>query len=263
MTTHPMSLKTIRLLTYAALLVSIASCTRYKDLVLLQGTDHSDTTMFRATPPDYRIQNRDILFIRIYSLNQEMTQIINATNTLTQSQFTNEAGLYIYGYNVSDSGFVEIPIIGQIMVQGKTLEDAKSAIATQTEKFLKDATVVVKLISFKFSVLGEVNNPGVYQNYNNQLTVLEAISKAGDISPYGDRKRILVIRPTPEGTETYQLDLTDKELLNSEGFFLLPNDIVYAEPVRSYNFRVNIPTISVILAGISTLVLVLSFVDSN
>jgi len=246
-----------------ALLTSLlltSSCTRYKNLVLLQEED-GKKDLFTATPPDYEIQKRDILFIRILSMNQEITQVVNATSYLQTNQFTTESSLFIYGYNVSDSGFVEIPIIGCVDVLGKTLEEAKTAIEKQTAVILKDATIVVKLISFKYSVIGEVNRPGVYQNYNNQLTVLEAISNAGDISPYGDRRRILVIRPGTEGTKTFRLNLTSNKILASEGFFLLPNDIVYVEPVKSFNFRNNIPVYTLLFTTITTFVLVLNYIN--
>jgi len=238
------------------------SCTRYKNMVYLQ-EEGGGQELYNATPPDYRIQERDILYIRILSLNQEITQVINSTSVLNTNQFTNEASLFIYGYNVSDSGYVEIPVVGRVDVQGKTLGEAKTAISEKAALFLKDATVIVKLISFKYSVMGEVNRPGVYQNYNNQLTVLEAISNAGDISAYGDRRKVLVIRPGNEGTKTFRLDLTKTDILASEGFFLLPNDIVYIEPVKSYNMRVNLPIISVFLSGVTTLILVLNYINKS
>jgi polysaccharide export outer membrane protein len=192
-------------------------------------------------------------------MNQEVTQVINATPVYGANLYSNDASFYIYGYNVSDSGNVEIPVVGKVKVVGKNLEEAKQAIIIQTNKFLKDPTVIVKLISFKYSVLGEVARPGIYTNFNNQLTVLEAISQAGDVTTFGNRKKVMVVRPGVEGTETFRFDLTTTDILKSEGFFLLPNDIVYVEPVKSRNFRNNIPTISLVLGAITTFVLVLNY----
>jgi polysaccharide export outer membrane protein len=245
----------------AILIASLVSCTQYKDMVLLQSGKDGNTTTFNAVPPAYKIQKRDVLYIQVLSLNQEVTQVINSTNTTNTPQLSNDASMFIYGYNVSDSGYVELPIIGKINVFDKTIEEAKMEIGKQASVFLKDATIIVKLISFKFSVLGEVKIPGVYQNFNNQLTVLEAIGKAGDITPYGNRHKILVVRPGTEGTKTFRLDITKVEILNSEGFFLLPNDIIYVEPVKSYNFKVNIQNVSLLLTGISTLILVLNYIN--
>lgn len=83
---------------------------------------------------------------------------------------------------------------------------------------------------------------------------------AGDISDYGNRTKILVIRPTKSETRTYRIDLTKKDVLSSEGFFLLPNDIVYVEPIKSKTFRINIPTLSLFLSTLTTLILVLNFI---
>ncbi len=245
-----------------ALLLSLAllvSCSRYKNLVYLQ-PGQSDPEVFVATPPAYHIQQRDVLYIQILSINQEVTQVINASSSANANQFTNDASLFIFGYNVSDSGYVDIPVIGSVQVLNKTMEEARAAIARQAALYLRDATVTVKLISFKFSVMGEVNNPGVYQNYNNQLTVLEAISHAGDITDFGNRRKVMVIRPGTLGTKTFRHDLTNTNILNSEGFFLLPNDIVYVEPVKSYNLRVNLPMIGTFLSAVSTLILVLNYI---
>jgi polysaccharide biosynthesis/export protein len=93
--------------------------------------------------------------------------------------------------------------------------------------------------------------------------VLEAISSAGDISSYGDKHKILVIRPGTEGTKTFRLDLTKTDILASDGFFLLPNDIIYVQPVKSYNFKVNLPTISIFLTAVTTLILVLNYIKTN
>lgn len=244
------------------LLLLGASCSRYKNIVYLQeDKDVVDTTFYAYDVPTYKIQQRDILYIRILSLNKEVTEVINTTPSYGSNIYNNEASFYIYGYNVSDSGDVEIPVIGKVNVVGKTLEEAKMAIIAQTEKLLKDPSVIVKLISFKYSVLGEVARPGKYTNFNNQLTVLEAISQAGDISNFGDRSRVMVIRPDVTGTRTFRLNLTSKEILVQDGFFLLPNDVVYVEPLKSKNFRNNIPTISVFLGAITTFVLVLNYLQ--
>ena len=256
-----MLLKRLALLLIVLPALFFSGCTRYKNMIYLQEKDESKS-IYNAVPPDYRIQKRDVLYIRILSLNQEITQVINSTSVLNTNQFTNDASLFIYGYNVSDSGYVEIPVIGRVEVLGKTLEEARASVSKQTAVFLKDATVIIKLISFKYSVIGEVNRPGIYQNYNNQLTVLEAISNAGDISAFGDRRKVMVIRPGNEGTKTFRLDLTNTDILASDGFFLLPNDIVYIEPMKSYNLRNNLPVLSIFLSGVTTFILILNYIDN-
>ena len=137
----------------------------------------------------------------------------------------------------------------------------------RAKKYLKDAVINIKLLSFKFTIIGEVNRPGTYTNYNNQLTVLDAIGMGGDITDYGNRSQVLVVRPTKEGTHTFRINLQDKKLLQQEGYFLLPNDIVIVEPIKSKPFQLNIPTTNLIistgLSTITTLILLLSFIKNN
>lgn len=246
-----------------ALSLLFGSCTSQKQLLYLQDLDTGtkDNIFFKQTI-NYKIQTQDILYIRIYSMNPKANEIFNLTSgRYQQNLFQNETSLFINGYSVTDSGNVDLPIIGKVNVLYKTVEEAKYAIQSHADKILKNSSVVVKLISFKFSVLGEVHAPGMYRNYNNQLTVLEAIAMAGDITDYGNRKKILIIRPIKSGTETFRIDLTRSEVLSSEGFFLLPNDIVYVEPIRTKTFRINTPTFSLFLSTVTTLILILSFIN--
>ena len=240
-----------------------SSCTTKKQLVYLQKIDSTSTVnFFPKTQPRYRIQRQDILYIRIYTLNQEVSDLINQNIAgYSQNLFQNETSLFINGYIVNDSGYIEIPILGMVHVLNKTLDEATEAVRKAAKVYLKDATIVVKLISFKFTVIGEVKKPNTYRNFNNQLTVLEAISMAGDITDYGDRNNVLVLRPNKEGTQTFRLDLTNKNILTSDGFFLLPNDIVYVEPISSKTFRLNIPTYTLVLSSITTLILILNYIN--
>lgn len=247
-------------MTIAGLMV-VFSCTSHRQLVYLKNVDTTSAEgYYPKSRPEYRIQTRDIMYVKIYSLNEEMSALINQTiGTYQQNLFQNETSLFINGYTVSDSGNIEIPVLGRVKVAGKTMDEAISAIRQRADTYLKDATVIVKLISFKISVIGEVSRPGTYNNFNNQLTVLEAISMAGDITDYGNRRKILVLRPTADGTRSFRLDLTNSNILTSDGFFLLPNDIVYVEPIKNKTFRINMPTISLAFTTVSTLILILNF----
>ena len=245
------------------LLLTGSACTTQKELVYLSNLDTIRTpAFFPYNYPDYRIQQRDILYIRFITLNDELSDLLNVGSGRYASQmYQNETSLYINGYTVNDSGNVTIPVLGNVNILGLTIDEATMTIQKKADIFLKDATAIVKLISFKVTVIGEVNKPGTYTNFNNQLTVLEAIGMAGDITDFGDRKKVLVVRPNPEGTTTYHINLQDKSLLLSEGFFLLPNDIVIVDPIKSKIFRLNMPTLSLFLSGLSTLILILSFIQ--
>jgi polysaccharide export outer membrane protein len=245
-------------------IIFLGSCTTQSKLMYLSNLDTTSVQQFFPMErPDYRIQYQDILYVNVTTLNNEMNDLLNpGFQQYTYSLYSSQSNIYIYGYTVNDSGYISLPILGDVYVYGLTIDEITWSISERAKEFLKDATVNVKLLTFKFTVVGEVNRPGTYVNYNNQLTVLEAIGMAGDISNYGNRKRVLVVRPTKEGTYTYRINVQDKNLLQSQGYFLLPNDVVIVEPIKSKPFQLNIPTITLLFSGISSLILILSFIQN-
>jgi len=251
---------------FIAILV-FGSCTSQKELMYLSNLDTTAQQQFIPLErPDYMIQYQDILYVNIFTMNPEMNMLLNpGYGSNSAYMFRDESGSYIYGYTVSDSGTISLPILGDIVVYGSTLEDIKTSVEIRAKKYLKDPVVNVRLLSFKFTVIGEVNRPGTYINYNNQLTVLEAIGMGGDITDFGNRTQVLIIRPTKEGNYIYRINMQDKNLLQSEGYFLLPNDLVIVEPIKSKPFKLNIPTttllITTTLSTISTLILLLNYIN--
>ncbi len=245
------------LVPFLFLLILISSCTTHKDLLYLQNLDQAGESIPLQSPGDYLIQSQDILYIRLLSYNQDFNSLFDFSETGTYA--LGEGYLYINGYQVNDSGYVEIPFIGFVPVKGTTIEEAKARITKKATEFIRDPVVIVKLLSFKFTVLGEVKAPGIYRNYNQQLTVLEAIGMAGDITEFGNRRDVLVVRTTPDTTLTFTLDLLDKKLLASQAFFLQPNDVIYVKPSRNKIVRINIPTISFFFASLSSVLLLLNY----
>ena len=245
-----------------AFVLFLGSCTSQKKLTYLNNLDTTSAQQFFPMErPDYRIQYQDILYINISTLNNEMNDLINpGYQQYTYIMYGTLSNIYIFGYTVNDSGYISLPILGNIFVYGLTIDEITRSINERAKEYLKDAIVDVKLLTFKFTVIGEVNKPGTYTNYNNQLTVLDAIGMAGDITNYGNKKSILVVRPTKEGTRTFRINVQDKNLLQTQGYFLLPNDIVIVDPIKSKPFHLNIPTISLLFSSISTLILILSFI---
>ncbi len=245
------------------IIVLFEGCTSQKRLTYLSNLDTTSLQQFFPIDrPDYRIQYQDILYINISTLNEELNNLLNpGSQQYAQNIYRDEGSIYIFGYTVSDSGSITLPILGDIYVIGSTIEEIKRSVQLRAKEFLKDAVVNIRLLSFKFTVIGEVNRPGTFTNFNNQLTVLDAIGMAGDITDFGNRKHLLVVRPTSEGTHTFRINVQDKNLLHSQGYFLLPNDIVIVEPIKSKPFQLNIPTLSLLLSSISTLILILSFIQ--
>ena len=199
--------------------------------------------------PDYKIQPRDVLYISVKALSPDGSIrdfLASGSNSIYLAQ--GEAGGAFMGYNVNPEGYITLVPIGQIKVSGLTLEETRKTLQELTEKVFINSTVECKLLSFKFTVIGEVKAPGAYINYNNYLTVLEAIGRAGGIGDLGNRDRVLVVRPMDKGTKTFRINLQDKTLITSEAYFLLPNDVVIVEPMKQKIFNMNLPTISFIIS---------------
>jgi polysaccharide export outer membrane protein len=215
-------------------------------------------------PPEYLIKPDDNLFIDIQSQNPEVDALFTPTRSSmygTQSNYGDLPGQYLNGYQVDGKGMIHLPVIGEISVADKTEEGAKIAIKQKADEFIKNATVKVKILTYKIMVLGEVRNPGVYRNYNKSITILEAIGMANGTSDYASVRKVLVIRPTVKGDKSYRLDLTKKEVLASEAFYLLPNDVVYVEPDRYKNFSLNSTVYSMALSAITTSILILTYLN--
>jgi len=234
----------------------LGSCTTQKKLAYLNNLPEAGgEDIFTMDIPDYRIQNRDILFITIKAMTPDgmITDFLSsARSSGGVNTFQNEAGQYLYGYDVNSEGNITLPVIGSLHVSGMTPENARKQIQSLIDTKFNKATVECKLLSYKFTVIGEVRTPGTFINYNNYLTVLEAIGRAGGLSDYGRRDKILVVRPVDGGTKTYTLNLQDKQILSSEAYFLLPNDVVIIEPESKKIFNLNLPTFSFILTSVTS-----------
>lgn len=242
-----------------ASLLLISSCTSTKKLSYLNNLPETGgSENFTMAIPDYKIQPRDILYLTIKAMTPDgrLTDFLITTGSYmsTGSNSQGDAGGYLYGYDVNPEGKVVIPSIGAIKVSGLTLEETKKILQASADKVFKNSTVECKLLSFKFTVIGEVNAPGAYVNYNNYLTVLEAIGRAGGVGDFGNRAKVLVIRPVDKGTKTFRINLQDKNILSSEAYFLLPNDLVIVQPLKQKIFNLNLPTISFILTTVTSAV---------
>ena len=237
-------------------LLLVASCTSQQKLAYLSNLPETGgQETFTMEVPDYRIQTRDILYITVKAMLPDGTinDFLTSARSYGSSYITQgESGGYLYGYDVNTEGNIVLPVVGPIKVGGLTLEETRKLLQESADKVFKNSTVECKLLSFKFTVIGEVRAPGTYINYNNYLTVLEAIGRAGGVGDYGNRSNVLVVRPVDKGTKTYKLNLQDKNILSSQAYFLLPNDVVIVEPLKQKIFNMNLPTISFILTAVTS-----------
>lgn len=253
----------------AAILISIAffSCRSSKDFTYLQNVSDSQHIAGVSNEiKEYKIKPYDNLYVSIKTLNPEVNQLFEGNTSVagyqagTDQMFGTPVSQYINGYQVDSLGTISLPILGTIDVNELTLKQIKEKIQKKSLEFLKDPTIKVKLLSFKFNVDGEVKNPGVYYSYNEKLNILEAISMANGVTENSKIKKVMVIRETDKGSNVYNIDLTSKSLFASEAYYLQPNDMIYISPGKNKNLELNTTSYSLFLTTITTVLVLLNFI---
>ncbi len=245
-------------------LLAFFSCRSYEDLLLFK--DRNPNEAISVSPPiafDYTIRQDDNLYVGIISNNAEMNKLYNPAlagniGNVNNINYESEGGQFIHGYYVDKEGMVTLPIIGRLKVAGLSLKDCEDMIFEEAKKHLKIVTVKVRLLNYKVTVLGEVDKPGLYYNYAYYFTVLDALGRAGGITDFAEVSRVVVIRQKEKGNESYDLDLSSKKAIASEGYFLYPNDVVIVEPSKGKNIELKRPHYSLALTGLSAVVLLMS-----
>ena len=232
-----------------------------QQLPYLQGKGYSTRTAVQVDNQRqaYHLQPGDVLSIRVQSVQPTLNEMFSVTNG-QNIQSGDPGNLFVSGYSVDDAGTITLPTAGRLKVGGLTVEETQLLVQKEVARFMREANVVVKLTSFKLTILGEVRAPGRYFVYNSQATVLEGLGLAGDLTEFGSRTNVKLIRQTPKGSEVVLLDLTDPDLLRSKYYYLLPNDALYVEPLKARTARGNANNLGLVFGALSAIVLLLSFI---
>lgn len=210
------------------------------------------------------IQPDDILSINIFTLNPQSGAIVNqasATPVLGGNATTSVAAQQIAGFLVDKNGDIELALAGKIKVAGLTTYQARELVREKVSGYYKEPNVQLRFANFKVSVLGEVNAPSSYTLPNEKVSILDALSLAGDLTIYGKRENVLVVRDNNGKKEFARLNLNSSEIFNSPFYYLHQNDVVYVEPNKrkvSASNSAQIQTVSVIASVLSVIVLALT-----
>ena len=229
----------------------INSCVTTRKTTYLQEYETTEISLESITPETYRIQPNDNLYIYVSTPDPSMSAIFNAVPAGGVMRME-ESTANLLSYPVKLDGTVEIPYIGSVVVAGKTLTEIKLALEAELADYVRDASIIVKLVNNYVSVLGEVNVPGMYPIYKERLNIFQALAMAGDLAEISDRRRVSIVRQTPNGSIIKEFDLTDRNIIDSEFYYVMPNDIIYARPIKGSLFRRNQPTVTLISTTIST-----------
>jgi polysaccharide export outer membrane protein len=255
--------------TYALLILITSSCATNRKLTYFSnlnvGSDYKAEIKNDIEP---KIQADDLLGITVSSLSSESNALFNGgTVAPPTGAIAGSASPVVAksgeGYLVNKEGEITFPVLGKMKLSGLTKEEAAEKLTNEIKKSVKNPTVNVRFLNFKITVIGEVNKPSTFTVPTEKVTILEALGFAGDMTAFGRRENVLIIREKDGVRSVVRVDFTNKDLLNSQYFYLQQNDVVYVEPVKAKVLQSSassfyLPIISVAASVISVLVFSLS-----
>jgi polysaccharide biosynthesis/export protein len=259
--------KNSRLAFYICLFLA-SSCVNHKKIPYFKDVPDSAST-YKVQEYMYSepvIQPDDILAISIQTIDPQTSSVLNqlspAMPTVGTSSASTIGAQVSTGFLVDKEGQVELPIIGKIKLEGLSTFQAREVIRKKIALYFKNPTVLVRFTNYKITILGEVAKPGTYTLPNEKVTVLDVIGLAGDLTIYGKRYNILVIREKGNNREFVRLDLNSSDIFKSPYFYLKQNDILYIEPNKAKVATTNVArtqTIALILSTLSFLIVFLRY----
>ena len=208
--------------------VILSSCASRKDVVYFQDTGNFETQV-NANTFVSKFKVDDLVSIHVSSLNPEASAPFNLFRGAAEGGFRAEQVDYL----VDQAGEIDFPVVGKLKIEGLSPDELRGLVRDKLSDYLKDPIINIRLRNFTVTILGEVNRPGTYPVSGEQITILEALGLAGDLSIRGVRENVLVIRDF-NGTKVYnRVDLTSKNMVKSPVYYLTQNDVVYVEPNKS------------------------------
>jgi polysaccharide export outer membrane protein len=230
---------------FCMLALILFSCTERKKLVYFQGTIANSETNRSYNPV---FQPNDLLAITVTGIDAETVKPFNlpVVSSLGTSGYQ-QGAQPPPGYLVDPDGNIEFPLVGKVKIAGLTRSTIIDSLKTKLKPYLANPTILIRILNFKVTVLGEVRNPGTFTIPSERVTLPEALGIAGDLLITAKRKNILVIRDVDGKKTEYKVDLTSKDVFSSPVYYLNQNDVVYIEPNRA---RINSSVVNVANAGV-------------
>ena len=248
---------------FAAIIVLATSCRVQKKTFSNYLENVADTTIpIQNNIPDPLIQKNDILSIRVYSMS--INPATDIPYNLPEQAVAGGTGTTTAGFLVDQNGNIEYPRIGTIHVEGLTKEQLANAIKEKLKDQLTQPSVIVRFVNYKITVLGEVRSPGTFTVPTDKITILEALGMAGDITDFGKRSSVKILRENNNQREIGTLNLTSKELFTSPFYHLQQNDVVFVEQesrkIRQQEQQNLAQQIGIATSIITAIALILNFI---
>lgn len=252
------TIRTSKLLLILVVILSITSCSSYKDIPYIQ--DVSKTSITTTALDNYSpsiIQPEDQLSITVESKNPEASAVFNNNKQNAGTNFNNPT----YGYSVAQTGEINLPLIGIIKVAGLKTAEVAALIQEKVKPYLMEASVTVKVVNFKVAVLGDVLRPNIYSSASERFTITEALSLAGDLNITALRKTVILVREENGKRIFVPIDLTARSLFESPYFYLKANDQIIVEPgkLKLATVDTGYRNASLIISALSVLAITFSF----
>lgn len=228
----------------AGLVLLLGACSTPKQISYFQDSDNVNGARI-AAPKEITIKPKDKISILVNCKSQELTALFNLPEiSYSIGQGNSGSSSNSSGYTVDDNGYINFPVLGKIYVAGLTRQQISEKIRKELEEQgqASNAIVTVEYLNLGYKVLGEVNNPGVYSIGKDATTILDAIGTAGDLTIYGKRENVKLLRNNDGRQETYVVDLCSAQsLISSPAYYLQQNDVIYVEPndVKARTSTVN------------------------
>ncbi|MBP8822293.1 MAG: polysaccharide export protein [Flavobacteriales bacterium] len=244
-----------------ALVLLLGGCVGNRKIVLLQDQEafvpHESLVDKTWLPnaPVFTIRPGDVLMVTVEH-SQLVKDIVPQTTLKNMDLYRSIQHPYLIGHTVDKEGNIEVPELGKVNLLGKTIREAEEVVLAKAAEYFSDPVVKVVMLNFSISVIGEVNRPGRYPVYNNEMNMLEGLALASDMTVLADRSRIRVMRSREGANHLYYVDLNDQNVLSNPYFYLQPNDVVIVDPLKRRKFTGRDP--GVIISLLTFLVSVVS-----
>ena len=216
-------------------ILSFISCMSTKKVAYFQNKDSIDVALSRQLY-DAKIMPKDILQIRVFTTDPDAAEPFNLSQGSTASTQSSSQNS-VLNYLVDNDGDIEFPVIGKIHLGGMTKNEAEAYIKGLVKPYMSESenpVIHVRMVNYKYAVIGEVNGPGMFTATNEKINIIEALAQAGDLTLYGERDKIFLIRENSDGQkEFHRLNLNDANIISSPYYYLQQNDIVYVEPNKA------------------------------
>ena len=239
----------------------MASCVTSRKVNLMQDAGLKGIPVYADTLSyeDYRVRTGDRLYVYVYSIDERVSSMFNASgNGINSSQIrqgNNMGGSHdLYTYLVYEDGTIDYPMVGRIEVRGKTTREVKNDLEHKLMEYVQDQTdlkllsVEVNIVRRSFSVISD-HGSGTFTLDKEKVTIFEALAMAGDIGDFGDRSKVRIFREIEGQTQVKVFDVRSKDIVNSEFYYIEPNDVIYIQRIKGQSFGINSVTTGISVAA--------------